>query len=1478
MGASESVLAPALAEAAYAEACRSDDAERARELLAARRPGCGDRKSLSGPSAFEGLVAACSRGNVETVQALLAASRHHVVDEGEDHVLVPALHVTAKTRGDSAGKSPRAEEPAESEVDPRRLSSDGSGSSGGGGSDGGGGGGEAATAAAAAAARGRNKLLQALHSSLSSVNQVSWLDPRNAHSLALRKACRMGHIEIVRILLDDGRVDITASNQYCIRVACQKGNLELVCLLLEHPDVDPTVLNDDAFRTAAAYGHLAICQALLAWQRPSTSHSALLFDTVDPASQNNYAIRLAAYNGHWSICKLLLGCETCDPAVEDSLPLRLAIKGGHPQIHQNAIYLASARGNLEIINLILLHPLVDASHLDNRALRSARSDAVFATILRSKRVQISLRPDAVLVDPRIAAAYELLLSNTVQACRRCLGIISATRRDSHPWSVLSKDSLLRVLAMAFGHDVTSSVWKNSESSDDDSGNEMENENENVKNRHRESGGESDEDDEDEEDRRQTERRQNRNNRANDLDEEVLNAAIDAGAAVKRMFGTQDEDAPAPRSRRPAAAVQDDSDDEEDGDPDAMAARAAAEEEDDEGEDLEDTAERDYRAIAELDNYDMTMLDGNEYRNMSAAQRKRAEQELAERDREEQGRQVRLPGMLQDDSDSEEDEDDAERRRARARREAYEYAAADGEENSEDADEEPADTAPVDLQNFIVPLTEFVENEAVQNEVKRRFEDFLRTFVESDNSRPVYEERISDMCMRNTQSLLVSYMHLSKSKPTLAIWLADHPAGVLPLLNDVANKVVFEQFPNYGEIQEEVYVRIVDLPLADALRDLRTIHLNALVRVSGIVTRRSQVKPMLSKVFYSCPTCHSRVGPIHLQPGDAPPRMTCEECEPGENEKPTLLELDDEASVYHNYQHILLQESPGTVPPGRVPRYKTVNLYADLVDSARPGEEIEVTGIYKHEVSNRYLNAQQGFPVFATVLEANHIRKTEDLASSVLITDEDRARFQRLSRDPQIIDRVITSIAPSIYGHKEVKTALALAMFGGRELNVKNKHRIRGDINVLLMGDPGTAKSQCLKYVEKTAPRAVYTTGKGASAVGLTAAVQKDPISKEWVLEGGALVLADRGVCLIDEFDKMNDQDRTSIHEAMEQQSISISKAGIVTTLQARCSVVAAANPIGGRYDPQKSFSEQVALTDPIIQRFDILCVLQDRIDPLADERLAKFVVGSHVKSHPEGCLSPEEARQLQQRRLDAEDPYAGGAGGASDQAALETEDDPLAGRNVNTFSSWCEGAANGEVIDQELLRKYILYARSLKPQLERIDVNKIENLYAELRAESMNSGGIPIAVRHMESILRIAESFARMQLREYVRDDDLDRAIQVMLDSFIGAQKFSVMRQLRRSFQRYITCNKDHNELLIYLLEEMFRTQQHFMTPDQVSAQVQVSEFERRARELGVHDLTHFYKSDEFAQREFNLRFVENPARPDKQTRVIIKDLIQSTV
>lgn len=336
----------------------------------------------------------------------------------------------------------------------------------------------------------------------------------------------------------------------------------------------------------------------------------------------------------------------------------------------------------------------------------------------------------------------------------------------------------------------------------------------------------------------------------------------------------------------------------------------------------------------------------------------------------------------------------------------------------------------------------------------------------------------------------------------------------------------------------------------------------------------------------------------------------------------------------------------------------------------------------------------------------------------------------------------------------------MALFGGVAKNPLNKHRIRGDINVLMLGDPGTAKSQLLKYIEKTANRAVYTTGQGASAVGLTASVRKDPLTREWTLEGGALVLADKGVCLIDEFDKMNDQDRTSIHEAMEQQTISISKAGIVTSLQARCTVFAAANPVRGRYDPRIPFNMNVELTEPILSRFDVLCVIQDRADPVVDGMLAEFVVDSHVRSHP---------------KFDSEN---------------------------NTVAK----GQDRDIIPQDLLKKYIMYAKErVQPKLGTVDADRLSAVYAELRRASLVGDSIPITVRHLESMIRMAEANARMHLREEVRSDDVNMAIRVMIDSFVKAQKWSVRRQMQKQFLRYINFNRDNDELLNHILADIVR-------------------------------------------------------------------------
>ena len=322
---------------------------------------------------------------------------------------------------------------------------------------------------------------------------------------------------------------------------------------------------------------------------------------------------------------------------------------------------------------------------------------------------------------------------------------------------------------------------------------------------------------------------------------------------------------------------------------------------------------------------------------------------------------------------------------------------------------------------------------------------------------------------------------------------------------------------------------------------------------------------------------------------------------------------------------------------------------------------------------------------------------------------------------------------------------------------------------------------------------------------------------------------------------MNEQDRTSIHEAMEQQSISISKAGIVTSLQARCAVIAAANPIGGRYDSSCTLSENVELTDPILQRFDCLCVLQDVVDPVADERLAQFVTESHMMSVPTSDI-------------------ARGAATAPERTRLSSTED---------------GSSADDLIPQSLLRKYIQYARAnCRPALRggTFDQEKIASLYVQLRKESSSSGGVPIAVRHIESIMRMSEAHAKMHLRDYVRDDDMDASIKMMLESFISAQKFSVRRSLRRSFAKFMSSGEDRVHLLLHILQDMMRNEAMYQTIRQRQLkekdvpevlEVPLEEFESRARDRRIYDVADFCKGTEFEEAGYSL---------DMRRRVIVRN------
>ncbi|KAK6458959.1 DNA replication licensing factor, MCM2 component [Scheffersomyces xylosifermentans] len=786
----------------------------------------------------------------------------------------------------------------------------------------------------------------------------------------------------------------------------------------------------------------------------------------------------------------------------------------------------------------------------------------------------------------------------------------------------------------------------------------------------------------------------------------------------------------------------------------------------EGEDLMDNMELDYRSRAEQDRYDLSDIDDGEYEAMDAAERRRIDEQMNRRDALLKSTGSRQQAFLEDDDDDDRDQEMDQFGLPIQRRRRRQY---------DDDQDEMLDEVEIDPYNEELSLesltdikapsiTEWILQPAVSRSIARELKSFLLEYTD-DKGRSVYGARIRTLGEVNAESLDVTYDHLADSKAILALFLATSPAEMLKIFDIVAMEATELHYPNYSQIHQEIHVRVVGFPKHSNLRDLRENDLNQLVKVGGVVTRRTGVFPQLKYVKFDCLKCGVVLGPF-VQDSNSEVRISfCTNCQ---SKGP--FKMNSEKTLYRNYQRITLQEAPGTVPAGRLPRHREVILLSDLVDVAKPGEEIEVTGVYKNNYDGN-LNAKNGFPVFATIIEANSIRRKEISNSSNNLnswTEEEEHQFRRLSQERGIIDKIISSMAPSIYGHKDIKTAIACSLFGGVPKDVNGKHSIRGDINVLLLGDPGTAKSQILKYAEKTANRAVFATGQGASAVGLTASVRKDPITREWTLEGGALVLADKGTCLIDEFDKMNDQDRTSIHEAMEQQSISVSKAGIVTTLQARCAIIAAANPNGGRYNSTLPLSQNVDLTEPILSRFDILCVVRDLVNPESDERLASFVVDSHMRSHPTNTEELEDDDMMEEDG-EAEAPTS----------ARKTRREKISQLNKLKESEISP-------ITQELLMKYINYARvKVQPKLHQMDMDKVARVYADLRKESISTGSFPITVRHLESILRIAEAFAKMRLSDFVSQNDLNRAIKVSIDSFVGAQKVTVRKQLQAKFQKY---------------------------------------------------------------------------------------------
>ncbi|XP_049287399.1 DNA replication licensing factor Mcm3 [Anopheles funestus] len=626
------------------------------------------------------------------------------------------------------------------------------------------------------------------------------------------------------------------------------------------------------------------------------------------------------------------------------------------------------------------------------------------------------------------------------------------------------------------------------------------------------------------------------------------------------------------------------------------------------------------------------------------------------------------------------------------------------------------------------------------------------FLDDEEDQGTYTAHVRKMINDKSKRLVVNINDIRRKNPARALALLnsafDEQLAFSRALKDYVSSIDL----SYAKTQEDFHVAFEGSFGNKHVtpRSLTSRYLGNLVCVEGIVTKVSLIRPKVVKSVHYCPATKKVMERRYtdLTSFEAVPTSAVY---PTKDDDGNLLETEFGLSVYKDHQTLSIQEMPEKAPAGQLPRSVDVVCDDDLVDRCKPGDRVQVVGNY------RCLPGKQGgytTGTFRTILIANNVSQLNK-ESTLSVTREEINMCKKLAKNNDIFDLLSKSLAPSIHGHEFVKKAILCLLLGGIEKNLANGTRLRGDVNVLLIGDPSVAKSQLLRYVLNTAPRAITTTGRGSSGVGLTAAVTTDQETGERRLEAGAMVLADRGVVCIDEFDKMSDIDRTAIHEVMEQGRVTISKAGIHASLNARCSVLAAANPVYGRYDQYKTPMENIGLQDSLLSRFDLLFVMLDVIDSDHDRMISDHVVRMHRYRNPK-----EQDGDVLPMGVSAVDMLS-----TINPESAEDKETPM----YEKYDPLLHGSSrkrSDQILSMEFMRKYIHIAKCLKPKLTETACEMISNEYSRLRSQDLMDSDVartqPVTARTLETLIRLSTAHAKARMSRSVAEQDAQAAIELI--------------------------------------------------------------------------------------------------------------------